>query len=129
MDKFENNAIEKFDSDNDLEYRKGCEYLGRLINYRENNFSPCCVAGRCPVVTVSGAVGDRLLTWQDYTTKLIDDIRNERPNVCEKCHLLKFGMWRKSVKLNVVNLGSNHPGDICNYKCVYCFSDNTIEEP
>jgi len=111
----------------DLEYRQGCTYLGNFISYRKNNFSPCCIAGRCPVEKASGSIRQRLAHWQEFTTKLIDDIRNDKPTKCHKCHLLKYGFWRKSVKLNVVSFGSNQPGDVCNFKCVYCFSERTLE--
>ena len=111
----------------DLEYRKGCGYLGRFISYRKDSFSPCCVTGKCPVIKTQGTISERLAQWQTYTEKLVDDIRNERPNACQKCHLLKFGIWRKSVKLNEINLGSNQPGDICNFRCTYCFCENTFK--
>jgi len=110
----------------DLEYRKGCSRLGRFISYRKNNFSPCCVTGRCPIVPTTGSVRQRFEQWQDYTTQLIDDIRAGRPNACEHCHLLKEGFWRKTVKLDEVSFGSNNPGDICNFKCIYCFSKNSL---
>jgi len=111
----------------DLEYRKGCSYLGRFISYRKDTFSPCCVTSKCPIVPTSGTIPERLLQWQEYTTKLVDDIRNERPNACQKCHLLKFGAWRKTIRLSEINFGSNQPGDICNFSCTYCFCENTFK--
>jgi|GEM_PF-1356095 len=111
----------------DIEFRKGCTYLGHFISYRKDNFSPCCVTGRCPVVKTSGSIRERLAHWQDYTEKLVDDIRHDRKNPCEKCHLLKYGFWRKSVKLREISFGSNNPGDVCNFKCVYCFSKGSLE--
>jgi len=111
----------------DLEYRKGCLYLGNFISYRKDNFSPCCITGRCPVVNTSGSIPQRLKHWQDYTTELIDDIRCGKPNKCQRCHLLTYGFWRKSVKLDEISFGSNQPGDVCNFKCVYCFSEDTMK--
>lgn len=110
----------------DLEYRKGCQYLGNFISYRINNFSPCCITGKCPIVRTSGSISERLAQWQDYTTNLIDDIRCGRPNDCQSCHMLKYGFWRKSVRLNEMNFGANQPGDICNFRCVYCFCERTL---
>jgi hypothetical protein len=74
----------------DLEYRKGCRYLGNFISYRKNSFSPCCVTGKAPIVPTSGSIRQRLTQWQDYTTDLVDNVRRERSNDCEKCHMLKY---------------------------------------
>ena len=111
----------------DLEYRRGCSYLGYFISYRKDTFSPCCVTGRCPVVRTSGSVQERLNQWQEYTENLVDDIRHGRPNKCDTCHLLKYGFWRKTVKLREVSFGSNNPGDVCNFKCTYCFSMKSLQ--
>ena len=104
----------------DLEYRKGCSFLGNTILYRENSFSPCCSTGQGPVFKVSGPVLQRLIQWQDDTTKLVDDVRHERPNKCQKCHRLKDGFWRKSVKLNQFIFGATSRSDVCNFHCIYC---------
>ena len=110
----------------DLEYRKGCRYLGNFISYRINSFSPCCITGKAPIVKTSGSIRERFAQWQDYTTKLVDDVRNERTNDCEKCHMLRYGFYRRSVKLGEINFGSNQPGDVCNFRCTYCFCDHTL---
>lgn len=111
----------------DLEYRKGCKYLGNFISYRANSFSPCCVTGECPVVKSSGTIRDRLTQWQAYTENLVEDIRHGNKNDCQNCHLLTYGFWPKTINLNEINFGSNQPGDICNFKCTYCFCENTFE--
>ena len=111
----------------DIEYRKGCDYLGRFISYRKDTFSPCCVTGECPVIRTSGSIMERLTQWQEYTSKLVDDIRQEKPNDCQNCHLLRFGPWRKTVGLNEINFGSNQPGDVCNFRCTYCFCEKTFK--
>jgi hypothetical protein len=110
----------------DLEYRKGCAYLGNFISYRKDNFSPCCITGEAPVIRTSGSIRQRLAQWNDYTAKLLGDVRYERSNDCEKCHLLRYGFWRKSVKLDEINFGSNQPGDVCNFKCTYCFCEPAL---
>jgi uncharacterized Fe-S cluster-containing radical SAM superfamily protein len=110
----------------DLEYRRGCGYLGRFISYRKDTFSPCCITGKAPVIKTSGSIPERLSQWQEYVTGLVDDIRCGRPNKCDKCHMLKYGFYRKSVKLDEINFGSNQPGDVCNFKCTYCFCANTL---
>ncbi|MCL2199825.1 MAG: radical SAM protein [Defluviitaleaceae bacterium] len=111
----------------DLEYRKGCRYLGKFISYRSNNFSPCCITGQAPTIKTSGTIKERFAQWQEYTTKLVDDVRRNRPNDCDKCHMLKGGFYRKSVQLNEINFGSNQPGDICNFRCVYCFCEHALK--
>lgn len=113
--------------DTNVEYRKGCRFLGHFISYRKENFSPCCVTKQCPVVVTSGSIPERIEHWKKYTTKLIDDIRNERPNPCSKCPHLKYGYWKKNVKLDTVSFGTNQPGDVCNYRCIYCFSEKPLE--
>ena len=124
LSKFPPEQIHFFEAD--LEYRKGCKFLGHFISYRKENFSPCCITKKCPVVPTSGSIPERMDHWKKYTTQLIDDIRNDRPNACDRCHHLKYGFWRKTVKLDTVSFGTNQPGDVCNYKCVYCFAENQL---
>ncbi|MDW7663011.1 MAG: radical SAM protein [Bacillota bacterium] len=111
----------------DLEYRKGCRYLGNFMSYRANSFSPCCITGRSPIVKTSGTIEDRLSQWQTYTEQLVEDIRNGNQNDCENCHLLTYGFWPKTVALDELNFGSNQPGDICNFRCTYCFCEKTFD--
>lgn len=111
----------------DLEYRLGCTYLGHFIDYRVDNFSPCCVSSNSKVNT-SGSIPDRMAHWQRYVTQLIDDIRNHRPNKCDGCRKLKAGFWPKTVKLDYVCFATNHPGDVCNLRCTYCFVKDRFEK-
>ena len=113
--------------EDDLEYRRGCRFLGKFISYRKDTFSPCCVTGKAPLVKASGSVAERIRHWQSYTEKLVDDVRNNKPNDCDKCHLLKEGFYRKTVQLNEINFGSNNKGDVCNFKCTYCFCETTFK--
>ena len=113
--------------ESDLEYRKGCRFLGHFISYRKDNFSPCCITKKCPVIPTSGSIQERIAHWKEYTTQLIDDIRNNRPNACSGCLHLKEGFWHKTIKLDTVSFGTNQPGDVCNYRCVYCFSEKPLE--
>ena len=110
-----------------LEYRLGCNYLGHFIDYRVDNFSPCCVSSNSKVKT-SGSISDRIAHWQSYVTQLIDDIKNNRPNKCDDCRKLKLGFWPKKVKLDYICFATNHPGDVCNLRCTYCFVKNRFEE-
>jgi len=112
----------------DLEYRKGCSYLGNFINYSGfNKFSPCCVARYMPNVKTSGTIRERLEHWQKYVTGLIDDIRNDRPNDCKNCPCLKYGFYPKTPKLRVLSLATSHPEDVCNFRCIYCYSKRALE--
>jgi len=111
----------------DLEYRKGCKYLGSFFLYREDSFSPCCVTGQMPVVKISGSVQQRLQQWQNYMIKLTDAIQYGSPNKCQECHMLNFGFWRKSIKLNTLSFATTNRSDVCNFKCVYCFANKSLE--
>ena len=111
----------------DLEYRKGCRYLGGFILYRSESFSPCCVTGPMPVANASGSVRERLTQWQNYTTKLIDAIQQGSPNKCQGCHLLKDGFWRKSVKLRMLSFAATNRSDVCNFNCIYCFAKKSLK--
>ena len=113
----------------DLEYRLGCGFLGHFISYRMESFSPCCIVSKYPSVKVNGSVESRLKKWQEYETKLIDDIRNERPNPCSGCPHLVYNFWHKTIKLNTISFGSCQPGDVCNYKCIYCFAEKHLNNP
>lgn len=111
----------------DLEYRKGCRFLGHFISYRKDNFSPCCITKQCPIVKTTGSIPERVAHWQKYTTELVEDIRNDRPNACSKCPHLKYGFYPKTIKLDTINFGTNQPGDVCNFRCIYCFSENQLK--
>jgi len=113
----------------DLEYRPGCSFLGHFISYRASNFSPCCIVSKYPSVKAEGTVEERLDQWKSFETKLLDDIRNDRPNGCMNCPHLVYDFWHKTVKLDTVNFGSCQPGDVCNYKCVYCFAEKFLNDP
>lgn len=111
----------------DLEYRKGCSFLGHFIDYRVDNFSPCCVSGNSKVKT-SGAIPERMAHWERYVRQLIDDIKNGRPNKCDNCKHLKEGFWPKKVELDYICFATNHPGDVCNLRCSYCFVEKRFKE-
>lgn len=111
----------------DWEYRKGCRFLGHFISYRKNDFSPCCITKQCPVVQTSGTISERMEHWKEYTTKLVNDIRENKPNPCSKCPHLKYGFYPKTIKLDTLSFGTNQPGDVCNLRCVYCFSRKQLE--
>jgi len=104
----------------DLEYRKGCRFLGCQMNYGNDYFSTCSVIGHQPIFKTSGPIRQRMAQWKEDTEKLIDDIRNDRPNPCQKCHMQKYGFWRKSANLTTFVLATSKPGDLCNFKCIYC---------
>ncbi len=109
-----------------LEYRKGCKLLGRFMDYRVDNFSPCCIGG--PVEKTSGTIPERIAHWERYVNKLVDELKNNQPNKCTNCHLLKEGFWPKKPALNYVCFSTSHPGDVCNLKCSYCFVEKKFEK-
>lgn len=111
----------------DLEYRKGCNFLGHFIDYRVDNFSPCCVSSNSKVPT-SGTIPERMAHWERHVRQLIDDIKNDRPNYCTNCRHLKEGFWPKKVELDYICFATNHPGDVCNLRCTYCFVENRFKE-
>jgi len=111
----------------DLEYRKGCRYMDNFMAYREKSFSPCCVFSKMPMVATSGTIPQRIKQWQTFSTKLIEAIQLGSPNKCQSCHMLKEGFWRKSVKLNKLSFTSDNRGDVCNFRCVYCFAESSLK--
>lgn len=113
--------------ESDLEYRLGCRFLGHFISYRKDNFSPCCITKQCPVVKTEGSIKERLFHWTEYTSGLMNNIKNNKENPCASCPHLKYGFWHSEVKLDTVSFGTNQPGDVCNYHCVYCFSEKPLE--
>lgn len=113
----------------DLEYRQGCSFLGHFISYRRASFSPCCIVSKYPYIMVEGSVEERLEQWKEFETGLIDDIRNNRPNGCTGCPHLVKDFWHKTVKLDMISFGTCQPGDVCNYKCVYCFAEEFLNNP
>lgn len=113
----------------DLEYRLGCTFLGHFISYRSNSFSPCCIVNHYPVVKASGSLEKRLDQWENFETDLINSLRENKPNPCSKCPHLRMDFWHNKVKLNNITFGTCQPGDVCNYKCVYCFAEPALNNP
>ncbi len=112
----------------DLEYKKSCSFLGHFIDYRVDNFSPCCVSSKSAIKT-SGSVNERIAHWKEYVTKLSDDINKGIPNACDGCKHLKEGFYPREVaKLDYICFATNHPGDVCNLRCSYCFVQNRFEK-
>lgn len=111
-----------------IEYRKGCNFLGHYINYGNDHFSVCCVTSKGTDLPSKGTIPERFSQWENYSTKLIDDIRNNRKNPCEKCSLLQYGFWPKEIKIDKFVLASSHPGDICNLKCMYCLASKKLDK-
>src|SRR5699024_1191017 len=119
------NKIHFFEAD--LEYKKSCSFLGHFIDYRVDNFSPCCVISNSAVKT-SGSVAERIAHWEKYVTKLEKDIKNGVPNICDGCKHLKDGLFPKKIKLDYICFATNHPGDVCNLRCSYCFVKSRFEK-
>lgn len=112
----------------DLEYKKSCSFLGHFIDYRVDNFSPCCVSNTSAVKT-SGTVHERFAHWKEYVTKLAEDIKNGVPNPCDGCKHLKEGFYSsQNANLDYICFATNHPGDVCNLKCSYCFVQNRFDK-
>lgn len=40
----------------------------------------------------------------------------------------KRGFWPKKVELDYICFATNHPGDVCNLRCTYCFVENRFKE-
>jgi pyruvate-formate lyase-activating enzyme len=112
----------------DLEYRKGCQYLGNFMIYRDNSTSPCCVTGKMPVINTWGTKRQQIKQWEHYTTKIIEANQTPGMSRCKSCPKLQYGFWRKSVKLNMLSFTSNNRGDVCNFKCVYCFAQESLKK-
>ena len=125
LKKYDPKKIHFFEAN--LEYKKSCYFLGHFIDYRVDNFSPCCV-GKNSAVNTSGSVAERLAHWEKYVTKLAEDIKNGVPNACDGCKHLKEGFFPKKIKLDYICFATNHPGDVCNLKCSYCFVQNRFKK-
>ena len=110
-----------------LEYKLSCGFIGHFIDYRVDNFSPCCI-GKHPSVKTSGTVQERIAHWENYTVKLLEDIKNGVPTACDSCKYLKEGFYPRDIKLDYFCFATNHPGDVCNLRCSYCFVQNRFQK-
>ena len=104
----------------DLEYRKGCESLGKIMAYSPESFAPCCAAIKGSSVATSGTVKERIKHWEKHVAKLIENIKEEKPCACLSCPRLRYGFYPKKPRLSSINFTSDHPGDVCNFRCIYC---------
>jgi len=103
-----------------LEYRKGCNRLGRSLHYETKRIPMCTVGNRSrPMMYTKGSVTDIIAEWQEYSKKLILANQLESPNKCYGCPLMKYGFYDTPGLRNLRFLQSLRD-DACNLKCTYC---------
>ena len=104
-----------------LEYRIGCDRLGRSFHCQNNQIPMCTVGNRKkPFIKVSGSIRQVITQWQDFSAKLIYANQLNSPNPCLGCPLLKWGFWSKTVKCTNLRFLQSLARDSCNFRCVYC---------
>ena len=108
-----------------LEYRIGCDRLGRSFQYNNQNISMCTIGNRRkPFVEASGSISQVIAKWQEFSTKLIYANQLESPNKCFGCPLLRRDFWPKKVTCTNLRFLQDHAKDACNFKCIYCNAAN-----
>ena len=108
----------------DLEYRKGCERLGRSFHYKNGTHLWMCTVGNRekPSVKVSDDLHEKIMQWQAFSQKLIYANQIDSPNKCFGCPLNKWGFYRRTVSCRNLRFLQDLNKDVCNFKCAYCDS-------
>jgi pyruvate-formate lyase-activating enzyme len=108
------------------EYRKGCELLDSsltIANIPDGlEFRVCCYQPK-PYRYSGGNKHDIKSEWykfQEYRTGLAEKLRNDMPNECDGCVLLKYGNWKIKPEISQLVMSGGYRCERCNVKCCYC---------
>jgi hypothetical protein len=104
-----------------VEYRLGCDELGKVYMVWRDTIGTCCVPGYFHVGVPAGDnIEENYRLYKAYFGALTDSMRNGDPGVCKGCRNLKFDIFDMEQDIEEITIASNRGKDFCNAKCFYC---------
>jgi pyruvate-formate lyase-activating enzyme len=104
-----------------VEYRLGCDNLGKQYAEWRDNVRCCVVPGYFHVSVPAGdTIEENHQLYKEYVGTLIDSMRNGEPGACKGCRNLKFDIFDREQNIVKIAIGSQRGKDFCNAKCFYC---------
>jgi pyruvate-formate lyase-activating enzyme len=115
----------------DVEYRRGCRFLGQYIVICEAAIQPCCSPAYAKKIEYSDTIHteetvnqciDRFQIWSQDTLALL---RTDAKTDCDECSALQWGYYPRTPKIRFVNAGAGFANTTCNCRCIYCSQRET----
>ncbi|MDR1059892.1 MAG: radical SAM protein [Clostridiales bacterium] len=104
-----------------VEWRKGCDWLGRMVNVGED-VGLCCANKKYRITASRHGMAEQIFSeWFHLCEKHLDNMRNNRPTACDACPHMREDYYSAGPPRPVVlNISSDDNLDYCNFRCSYC---------
>ena len=103
-----------------FEYRKGCNMLGRYIQFRANFFYGCCSQMYREKITRQATAGEDIQRHKEYCEDLVERLRTGQRTGCDNCPELREDIWEVNPKLWCIQLATGFSDARCNLNCDFC---------
>jgi sulfatase maturation enzyme AslB (radical SAM superfamily) len=109
--------IERIKYIDNVELKKGCCFLGKSMVLSNKELNTCCIKGGVKRV---GNAKENFKIYHEYVIKIMEDLKSNKPTICDGCVYLKEDFFEIEPKLYELNFSSVQGEDFCNCKCSYC---------
>ncbi|GHV55590.1 hypothetical protein FACS1894216_18330 [Synergistales bacterium] len=114
----------------DVEYRRGCYYLGEYIVVWDCGIGPCCtqynkLTPYTDKVHSEESVRYCIGEFRQWLNKTLALMSTDSATDCDSCSLLKWGYYLKNPKIKWLSAGAGFANTICNCRCIYCNQQET----
>jgi uncharacterized Fe-S cluster-containing radical SAM superfamily protein len=111
-------------------YRRGCPYIGTSFQISHHRVLICCDPSvvkdeyyQIPFQTLD----DGIQNWENHCNELNQKIERQSECKCLHCNVLKHGYYLETPILREVVFASGFAGDLCNFRCIYCNTPQTMQ--
>jgi pyruvate-formate lyase-activating enzyme len=109
-----------------LEYRYGCNLLGKYLQFRANYFYVCCNQDWRATIARQESVRQDINSATDFCKSLISDFRLGNTAKCGNCPELRKDIWEMEPKISCIQLATGFDEARCNLKCSYCADEGDL---
>ena len=106
----------------EVEYRLGCDALGKNYMMEERRIGTCYVPGyrQVGISATDNPKGD-FARYNDYfINKILRKWKKDDADICSGCKNLRYDIFDKQPVLKKITLGGIRGEDFCNARCFYC---------
>ena len=106
----------------EVEYRLGCDALGKNYLMEEHRIGTCYVPGYRQVgISATDNPKEDFIRYNDYfISGILGKWKNDDANICSGCKNLRYDIFDKQPVLEKITLGGIQGEDFCNARCFYC---------
>jgi sulfatase maturation enzyme AslB (radical SAM superfamily) len=103
-----------------LEYRYGCDLLGKYLQFRANHFYVCCNQDWRATIARQETVRQDINSAINFCKSLISDFRLGDTAKCCNCPELREDIWEIEPEISCIQLATGFDEARCNLECGYC---------